>query len=386
MGHNASSCEPILSGFNPKRFKSMSLEVDESMSPEVDESMSPEVDESNLVRYKGDFDIPEGKGIGEGMFSNVIKGYDRKNENEVVFKKVNTKNNSRYVQLAEKEISIMNKFRKYKNTYINNYYGYFLHDRDYYLVYDKLDMNLYELYTGYPDYLTFIACVNITRQCLEGLTFIHQFVIHCDLKPENIMIDKETQQIKIIDFGSSEFIDSKKKRIYDYVVSRYYRAPEILYNSIYDQKIDIWSIACIFFELLFKSAIFPGKNSRDLVFIITQYIGIPKVSDFNDNTIAKSGIIEKFRLYFNDDNTFIRDRKTRDKKYVEYDETNLSESISQYFEINEQELGLDKYPDNGEYDINNSIAFFKSVFQYDITKRPSAEECLKLELFRTTFI
>ena len=41
---------------------------------------------------------------------------------------------------------------------------------------------------------------------------------------------------------------------------------------------------------------------------------------------------------------------------------------------------------DGEYEIKNSITFFKSVFQYDITKRPSAEECLKLELFRTTFI
>lgn len=368
MGRNSSSCEPIFDRLNSKRHK----------------SMSPEVDESKLVRSIKDFKISK-EGIGKGMFSSIIGCKDRIN-GEVVLKRVNTKNNSRYVQLAEKEISIMNKLKKFKNPYINNYYGYFKHDGDYYLIYDKLNMNLYELYTKYPDYLTFTACVNIIRQCLEGFTFIHQFVIHCDLKPENIMIDKETQQIKIIDFGSSEFIESKKKRIYDYIVSRYYRAPEILYNSIYNQKIDIWSIACIFYELLFKLPIFPGKNSRDLVFIITQYIGIPKVSDFNDNTIAKSGIIEKFRLYFNDDNTFIRDKKTRDKKYEKYEDTNISESISQYFEIFEQDLELDKHPNNGEYEIKNSITFFKSVFQYDITKRPSAEECLKLELFRTTFI
>ena len=80
----------------------------------------------------------------------------------------------------------------------------------------------------------------ITKQILTGLQFIHDAnIIHCDIKPENIMIKLPPSpnhnwfQIKIIDFGSSCFVNETS---FTYIQSRYYRAPEVLLGTSYDQK------------------------------------------------------------------------------------------------------------------------------------------------------
>ena len=85
-------------------------------------------------------------------------------------------------------------------------------------------------------------------------------VSHRDLKPENILI--KDQDIRICDVGSSKVLDMDIGRVNTpYVVSRYYRAPElILACNKYDLSIDIWSVGCIIFEMLLKTAMFPGDT------------------------------------------------------------------------------------------------------------------------------
>jgi dual specificity tyrosine-phosphorylation-regulated kinase 2/3/4 len=88
----------------------------------------------------------------------------------------------------------------------------------------------------------------ICYQILETLEFLHQHrIIHCDLKPENILLKyNERTSVKIIDFGSSCFED---KKIYNYIQSRYYRAPEVILGCDYGIEIDLWSFGCIVVEL-----------------------------------------------------------------------------------------------------------------------------------------
>ena len=72
-------------------------------------------------------------------------------------------------------------------------------------------------------------------------------IVHCDLKPENILLRKINKSgIKIIDFGSGCFEDQK---IYTYIQSRFYRAPEIVLGIPYSSAIDMWSFGCILYEL-----------------------------------------------------------------------------------------------------------------------------------------
>jgi serine/threonine protein kinase len=74
-------------------------------------------------------------------------------------------------------------------------------------------------------------------------------VIHCDLKPENIMLKyREKACIKLIDYGNACFAN---KKAYRYVQSRHYRAPEVILELPYSSAIDMWSLGCILYELHF---------------------------------------------------------------------------------------------------------------------------------------
>lgn len=87
-----------------------------------------------------------------------------------------------------------------------------------------------------------------TYQILQSLVFLETHeIIHCDLKPENILLtDPSCDQIKLADFGSGCF---KVDRVYTYVQSRFYRAPEVILRIPYSEKVDIWSMGCILAEL-----------------------------------------------------------------------------------------------------------------------------------------
>ena len=96
-------------------------------------------------------------------------------------------------------------------------------------------------------------------------------VIHCDLKPENILFTSEkSDQVKIIDFGSSCF---HYKSGFTYVQSRYYRAPEILLGLPYDQGVDMWSFGCIIAELYTGRPLFPAIDENELLEFFTLIIG-----------------------------------------------------------------------------------------------------------------
>lgn len=98
------------------------------------------------------------------------------------------------------------------------------------------------------------------KQILKGMMHVHSLnICHRDLKPENILLtDKGI--VKICDFGSAKVMNSKELNT-PYIVSRYYRAPELsLGCSDYSHAIDIWAIGCIFAEFMTMRPLFPGKT------------------------------------------------------------------------------------------------------------------------------
>lgn len=111
-------------------------------------------------------------------------------------------------------------------------------------------------------------------QILQSLKFLREEdVIHCDLKPENILLKSPDKSgIKIIDFGSSCFSD---QRIYSYIQSRFYRAPEIIIGIPYTTGIDMWSFGCILIELYTGIPIFPGESEAEQLALIMQTFGKP---------------------------------------------------------------------------------------------------------------
>jgi dual specificity tyrosine-phosphorylation-regulated kinase 2/3/4 len=99
-------------------------------------------------------------------------------------------------------------------------------------------------------------------QLIVSLIYMREHkVIHCDLKPENILLKHADKSgIKVIDFGSSCF---DNERIYTYIQSRFYRAPEIILGIPYTMSIDMWSFGCILYEMYTGYPLFAGENEQE---------------------------------------------------------------------------------------------------------------------------
>lgn len=105
---------------------------------------------------------------------------------------------------------------------------------------------------------------NVMEQILQGIQFLHDNgIIHCDIKPDNVLFDNENMDnLLIIDLGSASTTPSG---FGDYIQSRFYRSPEVILKLSYTNKIDIWSAGCIAAELFLDFAIFAAKTEYDTI-------------------------------------------------------------------------------------------------------------------------
>lgn len=121
-------------------------------------------------------------------------------------------------------------------------------------------------------------------QILRGLKYLHSAnVVHRDLKPSNILVNKNCD-LKICDFGLARGFGKEEDdpTLTDYVVTRWYRAPEVvLLASEYTKSIDVWSVGCILCELIGRKPIFTGKDHLDQIKKILTVIGTPSEDDMS---------------------------------------------------------------------------------------------------------
>ncbi|PNT72478.1 hypothetical protein BRADI_2g45006v3 [Brachypodium distachyon] len=123
-------------------------------------------------------------------------------------------------------------------------------------------------------------------QLLRGMKYIHAAnVFHRDLKPRNILANADCK-LKICDFGLARvsFNDTPSAIFWtDYVATRWYRAPELCgsFFSKYTPAIDIWSIGCIFAEMLSGRPLFPGKNVVHQLDLMTDLLGTPSAESLS---------------------------------------------------------------------------------------------------------
>nr|XP_020858129.1 cyclin-dependent kinase 3 isoform X5 [Phascolarctos cinereus] len=113
-------------------------------------------------------------------------------------------------------------------------------------------------------------------QLLQGVNFCHSHrVIHRDLKPQNLLIN-ELGAIKLADFGLARAFGVPLRTYTHEVVTLWYRAPEILLGcKFYSTAVDVWSIGCIFAEMVTRRALFPGDSEIDQLFRIFRTLGTP---------------------------------------------------------------------------------------------------------------
>ncbi|CAH9099540.1 unnamed protein product [Cuscuta europaea] len=151
--------------------------------------------------------------------------------------------------------------------------------RDIYVVFELMESDLHQVIKANDD-LTPEHYQFFLYQLLRGLKYIHTAnVFHRDLKPKNILANADCK-LKICDFGLARvaFNDTPTAIFWtDYVATRWYRAPELCgsFFSKYTPAIDIWSIGCIFAELLTGKPLFPGKNVVHQLDLMTDMLGTP---------------------------------------------------------------------------------------------------------------
>jgi serine/threonine protein kinase len=152
------------------------------------------------------------------------------------------------------------------------------------VVVDLMELDMHHVILENPDLQTDHHRYFI-YQILRGIKYVHSAnVIHRDLKPGNLLINSDCE-LKICDFGLARVAnpDDGPEFLSEYVTTRWYRAPEVLlgYNK-YNNSIDMWSIGCIFAELIARQPIFPGQNVLEQLGLIVRVLGSPTDEDLRD--------------------------------------------------------------------------------------------------------
>eukprot|EP00742_Colponemidia_sp_Colp-10_P000619 GILJ01000677.1.p1 GENE.GILJ01000677.1~~GILJ01000677.1.p1 ORF type:complete len:552 (+),score=78.06 GILJ01000677.1:158-1813(+) len=142
------------------------------------------------------------------------------------------------------------------------------------LVFELMDMNMYECIRGRRHYLPESRVKLYMYQLIKSMDHMHRNgIFHRDIKPENILLIDDV--LKLADFGSCRGIYSKQPYT-EYISTRWYRAPEcLLTDGYYNYKMDMWGVGCVFFEVLSLFPLFPGTNELDQIQKIHNIIGTP---------------------------------------------------------------------------------------------------------------
>lgn len=225
--------------------------------------------------------------IGEGTYGVVYKakvlsceigevnGHETGIVNYVALKKIRLDAESEGVpSTAIREISLL---KELNHTNVVKLLDVIHHDKKLYLVFEYLDKDLKKyMDNAPPDGIPLDLVKSYMYQLLDGISYCHTHrVLHRDLKPQNLLIDSKGS-IKLADFGLARAFGMPVRTYTHEVVTLWYRAPEILLGSrYYSVPVDIWSLGCIFVEMLTRRALFPGDSEIDQLFRIFRTLGTP---------------------------------------------------------------------------------------------------------------
>lgn len=212
----------------------------------------------------------------------MFKAIDKKTQEPVALKKnFDAFQNNTDAQRTYREIMLLQELNGHENIVRLLNVIKAENDKDIYLIFEYMETDLHTVIRA--NILESIHKQFIMYQILKAMKFIHSAgIIHRDLKPSNILINSEAF-IKICDFGLARCTTStgnKDITMTDYVATRWYRAPEILLGSTkYTTQADMWSVGCIFAELLGGKPLFPGTSTLIQITKVLEVTGKPNKED-----------------------------------------------------------------------------------------------------------
>lgn len=285
--------------------------------------------------------------IGEGTYGVVYKAKDLQSNVLVALKKIRLKPEEEGIpSTAIREISLLKELYQLN---IVNLLDVIHTSKKLTLVFEYCDSDLKKIMDGLKGEKLPIDTVKLyLYEMLKGINYIHKHkILHRDLKPQNLLINTNGV-LKICDFGLARGFGVPIRIYTNEVVTLWYRAPDILLGSkMYDTSVDIWSIGCIFAEMILGIPMFLGKNENEQLDRIFNLLGTP-----NDNEYPWLKESPEWNGYINSE-TF--------KKYEKQDIRKIYPNIN----------------DNDSYDL------LEKMIVFDPDKRISAEEALKHPYFNS---
>jgi len=213
---------------------------------------------------------------GQGVFSNVVRARDSARSNQEVAVKIIRSNDVMH-KTGLKELEMLKKLNDTDpedKMHCLRLFRNFSHKSHLCLVFEPLSMNLREVIKKYgKDIGLHIKAVrSYCQQLFFALRLLKKCnILHADIKPDNILVNESKMHLKLCDFGSASL--STENEITPYLVSRFYRAPEIILGLEYDFAIDMWSVAVTLYELYTGKIMFPGKSNNHMLKLFMEVKG-----------------------------------------------------------------------------------------------------------------
>lgn len=205
--------------------------------------------------------------LGRGMFAAVVRAIELSTKKVVAIKIIRANDTMKKAGL--KEIGILEKLNEADpgdKKHIVRLQRQFEHKGHLCMVFENLSLNLREVLKkfGRDVGININAIRHYAYQMFLGLSLMKKCnILHADLKPDNILVSENRNLLKICDLGSAS--DTSENEITPYLVSRFYRAPEIILGMPYDCAIDVWSIGCTLYELYTGKILFTGRSNNQML-------------------------------------------------------------------------------------------------------------------------
>jgi len=212
--------------------------------------------------------------IGEGTYGTVYKALVRGTNQFVALKKIKLEAEDEGVpSTAIREISLLKELR---HNNVVRLLEVIHSESKLHLVFEFLEQDLKTYMDKLNDSLSHEVVKSYLQQLLLGVAFCHAHrVLHRDLKPQNLLLNSNGE-IKLADFGLARAFGIPIRTYTHEVVTLWYRAPEILLGARqYACAVDVWSIGCIFAEMVTRRPLFPGDSEIDELFRIFRLLGTP---------------------------------------------------------------------------------------------------------------
>jgi len=214
--------------------------------------------------------------LGEGGHGVVYLGIDELTQTPIAIKKIlisNKERNDGVSFLSLREIKLLQELKHPNVIELKDVYN---HNKNINLVFEFMETDLEQIIKDRNITLGAADIKSYMKMLLSGVEYCHKhWVLHRDLKPSNLLISK-MGELKLADFGLARIFGSPDRNFTHEVVTRWYRAPELLFGAKqYGTSIDIWSVGCIFAELMLRNPYLPGDSDIDQLGKIFAALGTP---------------------------------------------------------------------------------------------------------------